>query len=471
MIESFHSLLLFGAIGAMLLAGVVFRAKIPFFQKFMVPASIIGGLLGLVATSCGIFGLTPKNYTMISFHLFNASFISIGLTGAGNTSQKGSGRKKLVRGALWVGLMHTIMMMGQGLIGGSSIYLFNFLTGTETYPGLGMLVAHAFLQGPGQALAVGGAWEQSFGITDATSVALTFSAIGFLVAFFIGVPLANWGVRKKLAAYPDPQGLSREVITGVKDPESTVSLGRETVHPSNLDTLTVHLALVAAVYALNFGICKGMATLGAGTMLEKVAYGLFFVWGLFVAMGVRKILEKIGLFVFFDPAQQQHVTGLFVDLLMVAVMMSIQIAVVMKYLGPIVFISVACTLYTFAVLFYFANRVSEFNLERMLVNFGAGTGTVPSGITLCRIADPGFKTTAVVEVGFAQLVLVMSSMHIMAIAVTLPGKFTIPMAMGIWAATGVACVALLYLFKLVGKPRLRRGTETDHAAMDVTGQN
>jgi ESS family glutamate:Na+ symporter len=57
----FESMLLFGSLAAMLLIGVLLRAKIPFFQKFLIPSCLIGGILGLILLNTGILQLSTSN--------------------------------------------------------------------------------------------------------------------------------------------------------------------------------------------------------------------------------------------------------------------------------------------------------------------------------------------------------------------------------------------------------------------------
>lgn len=452
MIESFNPLLLIGVMGAMLLIGVLCRAYIPLFRKYLVPASMIGGLLGFVVVSFGWFGLKPEMFKLFSFHLFNASFIALGLTGGGENSKGSSGGKTVLRGALWLGLATGALLCLQGIIGGGTAALVNWVTGSENYDGLGMLVAHGFVQGPGQALAIGGAWESNFNIPDAQTIALTFSAIGFLIAFFIGVPLANWGVKNGHTAFP-VKALEKDFMTGIKLKTSNDYIGRETVHSANLDSFSLHLALIALVYMLNYGVCWLLQLAFAGTPLAGLTYGFFFVWGLFTAMIVRKIINVAGFGHLIDDAQMKHFTGIFVDFLMVATMMAISIGIVMKYIVLIASVIVVCTIFTMVYTLYLGRRIGQFDLERMLVLFGSGTGTIPSGLVLLRIADPAFKTTVALESGVCQLILVFAITHIIMIAGILPGSFTIIQGMGIWAATSAVLLVMLKIFKVWKKEK------------------
>ena len=69
--NSFLAFLPFSFVAAMLLAGVVLRRYIPFFQKFLVPASIIGGLL---AWPVAVF-LMGKAAGDIAFYAYVVPFL------------------------------------------------------------------------------------------------------------------------------------------------------------------------------------------------------------------------------------------------------------------------------------------------------------------------------------------------------------------------------------------------------------
>ncbi len=447
MIESFNPLLLIGMMGVMLLLGIVCRAYIPFFQKFLVPASIIGGMLGFVIVSLGWFGLKPEMFKLFAFHLFNASFIALGLCGSGENSKETSRSRVIFKGALWLGLISTVLLCLQGILGGGVAYVGNVLSGSEHYTGLGMLLAHGFLQGPGQALAIGGAWQTSFNIPDAQTIALTYSAAGFLIASFIGVPLANWGARKGVAAHP-VDTLQKDFLMGLKPKDSSDLIGRETMHPSNIGTFSLYLAIIVVTYLINYGVCKVLSLVFAGTPLGALVFGFFFVWGLFTAMIVRKIINVTGHGYLIDDALMRQFTGIFVDFLMIATMMAISLTIVMNYIALIASVVIICGLFTFFFVLYFGRRIGQYDLERMLILFGSGTGTIPSGLVLLRIVDPEFSTTVAIESGVAQLVMVFATTHIIVIAGILPGSFTITQAFGIWAATAVVCLILLKAFKV-----------------------
>ena len=178
--------LAFGFIGLCILAGVFLRAKIPFLQKFLVPSCMIGGLAGMIALNLKLIPLPVELFHAIAYHFFIISFISIGLTGADAGEKKKGAGKEVARGAFWMGLVNGVSMSSQALIG-SLLILIMGLLGLNLPLQFGLFLPLGFTQGPGQALAVGKAWEAS-GFTSAVTIGLAFAAIGFFFALFVGIP-------------------------------------------------------------------------------------------------------------------------------------------------------------------------------------------------------------------------------------------------------------------------------------------
>ena len=70
--SDFENLILFGLLSLMLLIGTWLRARIKLFQDYLVPASIIGGLIGFALVSTGWlkFGdwqITSKSFELVPF--------------------------------------------------------------------------------------------------------------------------------------------------------------------------------------------------------------------------------------------------------------------------------------------------------------------------------------------------------------------------------------------------------------------
>jgi ESS family glutamate:Na+ symporter len=76
----FEPMLVFGWLASMLLIGVLLRARIPLFQKFLFPSCLIGGIGGLILINTRIINIAASDLETFAYHFFNISFISVGLT-------------------------------------------------------------------------------------------------------------------------------------------------------------------------------------------------------------------------------------------------------------------------------------------------------------------------------------------------------------------------------------------------------
>lgn len=440
----------FGWLAVMLLVGVILRARISFFQRFLFPAAIIGGLLGFIIKSVGWCDIPHDMFVTFAIHLFTINFISIGLTGTEEAAalQGGSIRKRILRGMLWMACVYVAIISLQGLVGGGVIYLSNLVL-KPIYTGLGMLVGTGFAQGPGQTVALAAVWQESFQINDAVSVGLTFAAIGFFVASLVGVPLANWGVRRGLTTVKTGE-LSREMLIGLNQRKNGDNAGKLTTHSGNVDGLAFQLAIVLAVYFLTYFECLLMKSLLPGP-IKALAFGLMFLWGMFTAIIIRWILGKLGLTDFIDNNVQRRITGVSVDFMIVATLMGVKLAAIWVSIVPILLVSLCAGLVTFFFILYFGRRLDEYSFERTLAIFGTATGTGASGLMLLRIADPEFRSPAAAELGLYNL-FALVLLPVSLVTYPLPSMNT----WILFASLGLYVLAALLFLKVFGFWRQKR---------------
>ena len=392
---SFEPMLVFGWLASMLLIGVLLRARMPFFQRFLFPSCLIGGIAGLILINTRIINIAASDLETFAYHFFNISFISVGLTRSSDQEKSSSRGKAFIKGPAWMALIQGSCFGLQAAVGGLLVIFFGIF-GLELFPTFGFLAPLGFEEGPGQALSVGKVWE-GFGFAQAATLGLTFAAIGYFFAFFVGVPLVNRGIRKGLAAH-GAKDLPRDLLTGIISRDNqTESAGKLALHTSNVDSMAFQAALVGLVYLITYAFVKY-----SGMLLPpdaaKIMWGFFFVFGLVFAILIRLLIQKFGIEHLIDPGIQRRVTGWSIDFLMVATIMAIQLPVVWEFVLPISVISIANGLLTTGVVVYLGKRLWRYNLERTAAVYGAVTGTVSCGLLLLRIADPDFKTPVAIEI-------------------------------------------------------------------------
>ena len=183
----FDGMLVFAFLSALLLVGVGLRARVTFFQRFLVPSCLIGGILGLVLMVSGVFNIKASSLEAFAYHFFNISFISVGLTR--NNNRQHQATTQMVKGPAWMALMQGLTFPMQAVLGGLLVILLGWF-GVQLFPTFGFLVPLGFNEGPGQALSIGKVWE-GVGFANAATIGLTFAAIGnrlFLRIFHRGAP-------------------------------------------------------------------------------------------------------------------------------------------------------------------------------------------------------------------------------------------------------------------------------------------
>ncbi|MBD3412870.1 MAG: hypothetical protein GF421_00365 [Candidatus Aminicenantes bacterium] len=394
----FETLIVFGFLSVMLLAGVILRAYTPLLQRMLFPASLIGGLLGLILINIGLISLDIEIIKTFAYHFFNISFISMGLTPPEIKGPKQNKEKKIFKGSLWMALVQAVSFPLQAVIG-ALITLAFIIGGNTLHKTFGFLLPLAFNEGPGQALSFGRVWEQA-GFMDGSTIGLTFATLGFFFAFFVGVPLAYRGLKKeKFETKPMPPFFLRGILTKGQPSKSAGSL---TTHSASLDSMAFHTAQIGLVYLFTYFILSlitRLLPLSMGSML----WGFFFLFGLVFAILFRLLFQASPLGHLLDPPFQRRITGFSIDYLIVATGCGIELLIVGRYVAPILLIALTGGILTTIAVVVLGSRLSDYKLERTVSIYGVVTGTVSSGLMLLRIVDPELKTPVAREIGFMNL--------------------------------------------------------------------
>lgn len=439
----------FGWASIMLCIGVLLRGKVPFLRNMLVPAGVIAGILGVIFMNVmpvvGIsVGTTSGMFTDIVNNLFTISFISISLTST--PKDEGSSTKNVVKGAVSLGIIWCLLYALTPLIGCLVIFLCGKSFGMDSI--YGMLVQFAFCQGPGQSAAYGAIFEK-FGWENSAMVAMSFASIGFVAAFFVGIPMAKLGIKKGLAKHCGK--LDDAILKGyLRKDEQTEYMVKDTTCNSNIETLAFHFALIGLCYVLAVAISKVLALLPG--FLGQSTSAMMFMNGMYAAYIVKWIMKKMHIDFLQENVLQSKITGWTADYLVVCAFMAISVDIISKWLVPIILVCIVITIVTFVVCFYFGQRIGGKNdFERTLGIYGACTGTVPSGIALVRIVDPNFQTTTSVELGACNLVMLACTPVYLIILALASGTIGMPVSIGALAACVVVYLVILKLTKSWGK--------------------
>ena len=443
-----------GWTGLFLLIGTIIRAKVKFFQTFLFPASLIGGIIGFFVLNAGWLGIpsstgwktiTPVTFSTITFHLFAFGFVGIGLLQA----KSGTSGKVVARGALWIALIFGLLFSVQAMVGKGTFDVWKLLFGGDFFTGNGYLLGAGFTQGPGQTQAYASIWETTYKISNSLNVGLAFAAVGFLVAGLVGVPLAFYGIKRGWCTGGRSGELPQNFLRGLMDRGDNPPCSHSTTHPANIDNLGFHVGLMAAIYgvAYLFGLLfskympAGIAGLG---------FGLTFCWGMFLAMLLRKFMGKIDILHLIDGETTRRLVGGSVDFMICAVFLGIEMRALQEVLLPFIVAIAVATFIPLIICVWFGRRSPEYGFERCLIMFGYATGTAASGLLLLRIADPDYETPVAVEGGL---------MNVFSCLTFLPVTLSMPFAplpgypiVWVFAAVIIATPIAMYLLKFIRKP-------------------
>ena len=377
-----------------LLVASFLRANVKFLRRFHVPNAITAGFvaLGLMYLLGWLLpNLEPNRKVLgnIVYHLLAITFISIGLK---------KRVKYIDRNSLTTAFNLSLGYAVEGFVGYSLTLIFLFTFMPKIFPTFGMLLEIGFGQSSGQAFALGKQWE-SLGFYHGGTVGLTFGAIGFLWACFVGIPLLNWGIKRGYVKNLDKRMLTHTGFfkSGEKKPVS----GYSTTHPDVISSGSFHIAFVGFIYLIDYLFIKGIVHLLGLTSSNFAhqfgnilwAYHAFFAT--LFALLAGKILDKLNLHHILDDHILTNISASSVDFLVTAAIMAIELVVVIEFIIPIAVISiVGGVLTTIFVLYMAKNTYVDHFFERFISIFGLLTGTVSTGLALLRVIDPDYKTPA-----------------------------------------------------------------------------
>jgi ESS family glutamate:Na+ symporter len=457
MTATFPSVIAFAFMASMIVAGVMLRAKISFLQRNLVPAGLIGGVLGFILISSGLsFGFSSTDFTAFAFHFFTLSFMSLVLAGSDNS--QGSS-KSVVPGGMWLSIVWVMSLVLQSMAGLAVILTYNQVSGDEMSHFLGMIATHGFTQGPGQALALGNIWENELGIAHAVNFGLVYASVGFFMAFAVGVPVARYAIRAGLN-FNKTAKIDDEFLRGILTTE--VSAGKQITHAANVDSLAFHIAILGVAYLITdqylqlISPIANVTTIGGVNLGIIFSHNLFFFHGLIVCVIIRTCMDRLGLGGFIDNDTQHRITGSAVDLTVVATLMSVQFAFLSEFLVPILLVSVVVTLATAALCFGFGRKLDTFGIERAVTAFGCCCGSTGSGLLLLRIMDPNMSTPVAKELAFFNIAILFLGFHILTLMAPILPSYNLGTICAVYVGTFVVGVLVLFIFnsKLGGKKTL-----------------
>lgn len=441
--------------GLFIIIGVILRAKVPFIKNNLIPASVIGGLLGFFAINFGIItDAKTADFGSIAGQLWTFSFANMGLTLALAKKQNKKEKLKLSErlansqfsGICGMGFFWVIPYALTGLIGYAVLVVIGKFF--DMSPVYGLQIPFAFAQGPGQSVIYGGMMEKN-GVVNAVQVGVSLAAAGFLVAFLIGIPWVKIGIQKGLAPYAGE--INNSMKKGIYEPQEQEYYGKETTHSGNVDTLAFHFSLVGISWVLGNFLCNLCLKLPgfAGEILS----GFLYLYAMIFAYLIRWIIVKLGCDKYLDRGTQIRISGFCIDMTVTSAFMAISIEIIGHWLIPILALIISATIVTYVLTRFFGERFGgKHGFERTVAIWGTLTGTNATGQALCRMVDPERKTSVLEELGPINAINVPACYVVMpAILAFSAGKISFTLLLGALLGTTAVFFIAMIITKTFGK--------------------
>ena len=380
------ALLLFylSALGALLIVGVLLRAKIALLKKIYMPASLIAGVIGVILGG-NCLGVLPDEMTStwgalptsLIVVIFSTMLMTVDFSGVGNAREA----KDLVISQLVMGTAGSFLQIGVPCL--LTAFLLKPVFGVnDLFPST---VEVGWAGGHGTA---GGMQEvyDNLGWTEGTSLALTSATIGLLVGIIGGMIIINHAARHGYLS----RKLKHEKLTLTETQDFTpVSEKKanayETVQSGVVESFAFHVALIGISIILGYVIKWALGFLVDGLPLFPMA-----MLGGFI---INRVLSMLGLLKYVDAGTLSRISGVCLDLLVVAAVSSIQLSVIVDNAIPMIIVSIAALLTMLFYVYWMAPRLfKEDWFEQVIVHYGVNTGVTAVGFMLLRVVDPDLKT-------------------------------------------------------------------------------
>lgn len=394
-------------LSVLLLVGTFLRAKIKLFQSLYLPASVIGGFIGMIISpeilgrfsNYSISEEWIKTYSLLpgilSVPIFAA--IPLGMFLNENKNIKSMYPSKVL---ICFGLFQCAAMSQSAIGYATNMFFSKINPQLNMYRTFGYELSAGFAGGHGLAAATGKLLE-GFGIPQweiAQGVALTTATIGLIGGIVFGIIFINLAVRKNktkiIKRINDNADKSMEVGYN-KDINKQNSLGRETFLSSSIETITFHLAIIFTVCGIAYIVLNLVKKMNiAGLNVLPV-----WTYSMIIMFALNFIIKKLNLVWMVDAKVKAKIMGTLSDFAIVSAMTSLPIKAIINYIAPITVMCILGFIITYLLVFplnsFFFKE--DYSFERAIISWGTLTGVLITGMTLLKICDPEYKSPALSE--------------------------------------------------------------------------
>lgn len=408
-------------VASLLLIGVVLRMNVRLFQWMFIPASVIAGMVGLVAVQVATNSVEgPAAETVESLCKILSGWPGwlIAVVFAGMLLlPKPPQSEHRVRNVVRQGVMVWVIVLGETAVGLLAVWLL-VLPFFDVPNSFGMLIETGFAGGHGTAAAMGDVFaHDSIALQGGRDLGMLMATFGLVFGIVTGVLWINIGVRRGWVSTFDSAKCDTE--SGQDKVIGFAKVSSDTVDPLLLQVIWLSLAFGVGILAQS--LVKELASsidqwfvatepmdeaqkqLSQRLTVSNVADFPLFIYTLFGGLLVRKTLETMGVAYWLDGQTIQRLTSAAMDILVVAAITSLNLSVVYALAIPFSILFCCGTLWTVVCLLLISRWILPRShwFELGLINYGMSTGTTATGFVLLKMVDPQLKSGAAEEYALA----------------------------------------------------------------------
>ena len=373
----------FAVVSILLAIGYFLRMKVKLFQRLFLPASIIGGLIGLIIGP-QILGLYSPVHVTYTASISEWSGVLLAVTFA--CSFLGESMEKITKQAVAATLVGGVAHQAQAVLGMIVAFLFQSVVPI----GFGLIPLFALYGGIGWSVPVATIFEEEGYWTNAVPVAITIATIGVVCGIVFGIVMVNIGIRKGLIKHTTASldDLPEEFRTGYIALGKRPSIGSAVSKSSSVDPFTLQLAFVGLVVACALWLRNFLISIDPFWENLPLLSTSLFCSGVFgIIIGRIPALQQ-----FIDRDTIERISNVSLEYSAVA---TTSIETFVSYLLPIVVISVVVIAATTWVSIFFSKRWCPQDwFASAVAQYGAYMGLLSTGLLLAKVVDPDHKTVA-----------------------------------------------------------------------------
>lgn len=378
-----------------LLLGKVLRVKVKLFQRIFLPASIIGGFLGLFLGPY-MLDMLPS-FIMISWAqmpglliniVFATLFLGVLIPGVKTMWSQGGSQLcfgfVLGLGQYFFALLITVLVL---------VPFFNVPPIFATILEIGFAGGHGTAAGMSQVFT-------ELGWPAGSALAQMSATVGIIVAVVGGVFYINIAIRKGYCVNLDKEkGIPEYKKVGLIPEEHRSYSSRATVASESIEPFAFHSAIVAVAILIGWVLLLGVKK------IHPALNGFpLFPLAMIGGMVVQIVSKPLKVSQYYDRSTFEQILGFSLDVLVVAAIASIRLDLFLENFWPFLILMIVGVAWLFFSLIFLAPRMFPYNwLERGITEYGMQSGVTAIGLLLLRLVDPSYRTDTAQSFGFKQM--------------------------------------------------------------------